>query len=103
MGNKIDRQIELLRDSVEKWHDVVAGKLPTIGNSDCPLCIEYHVNSNCEGCPLHEQGEEFYCYTIDGIYHHFFEDKSRENAEEMVNMLEYMVDLYEIKRIHDES
>ena len=101
---KIDQQIELLLKSVEKWQDVVDGIIPNIGSSDCPLCIEYHVMGECTNCPLHEQGEEFYCFNTDiSIYQRYCEDHCLENAEEMLNMLEYMVGLYKVKRIHDNS
>ncbi len=100
---KIDQQIELLLKSVEKWHNIVNGAIDQ-GWIDCPLCRKYRQNKHCPDCPLYEQGGEFYCRnTSESIYQRYCEDRGQENAEEMVNMLEYIVDLYHIKRIHDNS
>jgi hypothetical protein len=131
MGNKIDRQIELLQDSAEKWEKIVSGKALDKGCEDCPLCLEYNIHGKqeCNGCPLQEQGEEFYCFQHDGIYQEYVsyvgafrrandevdmyseetnsllmnDQAHKEKAEEMLNILEYMIDLYHMKKVHDES
>lgn len=102
---RIDKQIRLLHESLDKWERVRSGNIPSVGSSDCPLCVEYNDPNNpyCKGCPLKEQGEEFDCHNKGGIYQRFMDNKTYENACEMVNMLEYMIDLYEIKKVHDES
>jgi len=125
-----DQQIKLLKESLKKWEKIVAGEALDHGCDDCPLCQEYNINKGgCIGCPLEEQGEEFFCFNSDGIYSEFVNycsawrrandelpmycDESNAmlmkdggyiaKADEMENMLHYMISLYELKKIHDKG
>jgi len=126
-------EMTLIRESIDKWENIAAGLANDQGMQDCPLCQEYHQHSygsdrhECGNCPLHVQGEEFYCFTENGVYQEFtnyykhyllfhtfntndYETKQheirkdtgyQEKAQSMVDMLEYMYQLYSIKQVHD--
>lgn len=121
----------LIRKSIDKWKNIAAGLANDQGMKDCPLCQKYHQSAysthECGNCPLRVQGEEFYCFTENGVYQEFVnyckafsqgnnnfctiddtkkeelkrDEGYQEKAQSMVDMLEYMYQLYSIKQVHD--
>jgi len=131
-------ETRLIRESIEKkWELIAKGLSNDGGKTDCPLC-QHFIALDCNFCPLQKQGEEFFCFTENGVYQEFLEyqkmaiktitfsitagvlinphhiglrefirlelrkDKGmKAKAQEMVDMLETVYNLYCIKDVHD--
>lgn len=89
----MEKDIEMLRKSVQKWHDIVEGDVEFQEEEGCPLCQKFLIEK-CPTCPLYLAGGIYSCWN-DGVYFSQCNENTRKTAEEMVNMLETLLCFYE--------
>lgn len=68
-----------LEESIQKWRDIVAGKVGDKGLINCSLCQKY-INRNCIGCVVWQDTNQPACY--DTPYRGWFVHHRKEHTKE---------------------
>ena len=89
----LSQQQRILKQSIQKWDNIINGEGSDNGSVDCPLCHEYNrggQSNNCSGCIVSEKTGRRFC--VDTPYIKWCEAQKRLGKE-----IPYKADTDELK------